>query len=72
MDKGDSIRKNDTKEKRETGDNLLNGWDVFKSLWIRCDTSELNKINRKLLECELSYVLPCGAIFWIIFLLFGK
>ncbi len=71
MDEGETILRNDTKEKRQISNDLLNGWDVSEPIWIRCDSNNVDRIDRKLLECELGYVLPCGIILWIIFLLFG-
>ena len=73
MDDGDSKNKNKILgEKTENGD--LQGDDpisgsILQSIWFRCRSVFPDITNGKFMESELRYVLYCGTIFWIIFLL---
>lgn len=49
--------------------NIFNASTVLQSFWIRCRSIFPNITDRKFMESELRFVLYCGAILWIIYLL---
>lgn len=49
--------------------NFFNAGPILQSFWIRCRSIFPNITDRKFMERELSFVLYCGVIFWIIYLL---
>ena len=48
---------------------VLDVGSVLQSFWIRCRTIFPNSTDRKFMESELRFVLYCGVIFWLIYLL---
>lgn len=49
--------------------NLFNVSIILQSIWIRCRSVFSNVMDRKFVESQLYFVLYCGSIFWILFLL---
>jgi hypothetical protein len=68
MDAGPSIIEN---EKTKTSNIVSNDGDVLQSVRVRRDTNNVNEFNRFLLRSQFSFVLPCGILLWVIFLIFG-
>ena len=54
---------------REPVSNIFNARSVLQSIWIRCRSVFPNITDRKFMESELRFVLYCGLIFWVIYLL---
>jgi hypothetical protein len=68
----DDDRKNKNLEKnfpRQFITNIFNVGSIFQSVWIRCRSVFPNITDRKFMESELRFVLYCGGILWIIYLL---
>ena len=73
MDDGDS-KNNKQAEKQRKQNNAVqrHGIDdssILQSFWVRCRTIFPNITDRKFMESELRFVLYCGGIFWILYLL---
>ena len=68
MDSDTSEIKND---KAEVSNIIPDAWNVFQPFWLRRHSTIIDKVDRILLRSEFGFVLPCGILFWIIFLLFG-
>lgn len=73
MSDGDKQTKKEIIRKEgETGnlqrDDLVPG-SIFQSVWVRCRTIFPDITSGKFMESELRYVLYCGVLFWIIYLL---
>jgi hypothetical protein len=72
MEDGDKkIQKQIFRKKTENGD--LQGYDaisgsILQSIWVRCRTILPDITNGKFMESELRYVLYCGTILWIAYL----
>jgi hypothetical protein len=68
MDPGPSIKikKND---KNKVSNIVPNAGDVFQPLRIRRYSDNVDENNWFLLRSQLSFVLPCGILFWAILLL---
>lgn len=49
--------------------NIFNAGIVFQSIWVRCRSVFPVVTDRKFMESELRFVLYCGTVFWIIYLL---
>jgi len=49
--------------------NLFNVGTILQSFWVRCRSVFPNITDRKFMESELRFVLYCGGIFWILYLL---
>jgi hypothetical protein len=58
-----------TDEQKKNIHTLSDLWDVPESIGIRCNPNDSDSINRFLVESQLSFVLPCGIVFWALFLL---
>lgn len=65
---GNEQRRN---QKQKTINNIPDGGNVLQSIWIRRDSITIDQVNRILWESELGFVLPCGILFWALFLIFG-
>jgi len=61
--------KNEEDKQKQNCNNFSDGRYVPESLWIRRTASDLNTVDRFLLECELGLVLPCGIVLFTLFLL---
>ena len=48
---------------------IFNACTIFQSFWIRCRSIFPDITNRKFMEGELRFVLYCGGILWILYLL---
>ena len=73
MDEGDS-KNNQQAEKQGKQNNVIqrygvNAGTILQSLWIRCRTIFPYATDRKFMESELRFVLYCGVIFWLLYLL---
>lgn len=54
---------------RKSVSNFFNAGSILQSFWIRCRAVFPNITDRKFMESELRFVLYCGGIFWVIYLL---
>jgi len=54
---------------REPVADFFNVGTILQSFWIRCRSVFPNITDRKFMESELRFVLYCGAIFWVVYLL---
>ena len=73
MDEGDS-KNIQQAEKQGKQNNVIqrygvNAGTILQSLWIRCRTIFPTATDRKFMESELRFVLYCGGIFWVVYLL---
>jgi hypothetical protein len=48
---------------------IFNARTIFQSFWIRCRSIFPDITDRKFMESELRFVLYCGTILWIVYLL---
>lgn len=48
---------------------ILDVGDVFQSVWVRHHPIPINPFDRKFMECKLRFILSCGLIFWIIYII---
>ena len=71
MEPGPSIKSRQKNDKTKISNIKSNVGDVFQPLWIRRYSDNADELNWFLLQSQFSFVLPCGILFWIIFLLFG-
>jgi hypothetical protein len=60
--------------RKETEDRNLQGNDIvpstfLQSFWVRCRTIFPDITNGKFMESELRYVLYCGILIWVAYLL---
>ena len=65
----DSLTKNDNRKKAKASDPISNAGNVLQSIWLRRNSIDSNEVNRILATCEFGFVLPCGFLFWILFLI---
>jgi len=49
--------------------NMPNVGTIFQSIRVRCRSIFSDIVDRKFMESKLRFVLYCGGIFWILFLL---
>jgi hypothetical protein len=49
--------------------NISNVGTLLQSFWIRCRSIFPDITDRKFMESELRFVLYCGGILWIVYLL---
>jgi len=61
---GDSII-----NERKNFNTLSDYSDVVKSIWLRRSSTDVNQVNRILIDVQLNFILPLGTIFWFLFLL---
>lgn len=54
-------------EQEEVSNNFLSFRDFFQSIRIRCNSIDINQVDRFLIWCQLGIVFPCGLLFWFIF-----
>ena len=67
----DSCKQETTEgNKSENGDPLPDGWNVYKSIWVRCSLQDDIGFDRLILDYNRYFLPSCGFIFWTIFLLF--
>lgn len=69
MDDGKQNKNLEKHIARQSFSNIFNVGTIFQSFWIRCRSVFPNITDRKFMESELRFVLYCGGIFWIIYLL---
>ena len=73
MDDGDS-KNNKQAEKQGKQNNAIQRYgidagSILQSVWVRCRTIFPTATNREFMESELRFVLYCGTILWIVYLL---
>ena len=64
--------KNQNMEKdvpRKPFSDIFNARTILQSFWIRCRSIFPDITDRKFMERELRFVLYCGIVFWVIYLL---
>jgi hypothetical protein len=69
MDDGNKQTNVEKNVSRQSFSNIFNVGVVFQSIWVRCRSVFPNITDRKFMESELRFVLYCGIVFWIIYLL---
>ncbi len=73
MDSDDESIKN-TKRKRKKVNFIQRyitcSMSIFQPIWVRCCPILSNKHDGRYLESQFNFVLYCGTIFWVIYLLF--
>jgi len=69
MDDGDKQTNVEKNVSRQSLPNIFNVGVVFQSVWVRCRSVFPNITDRKFMESELRFVLYCGIVFWVIYLL---
>jgi len=74
MDEGDKQIKRNIRRK-EKANNVIQGHEfvpssIFQSFWVRCRSIFPNITDGKFMESELRYVLYCGIILWVLYLLY--
>jgi hypothetical protein len=69
MEPGPSIKKQNKNDKGKTSYSVPNVRNVFQPLWIRRDSDHVDEFDRLILRRQFDFVLPCGILLWIIFLL---
>ena len=69
MDDGEKNTNLEKNPPRQSIASIFNVGSIFQSFWIRCRSVFPNITDRKFMESELRFVLYCGVILWIIYLL---
>jgi hypothetical protein len=69
MEDGDKQKNVEKNVSRQSLSNIFNAGVVFQSIWVRCRSIFPDITDRKFMESELRFVLYCGTIFWILYLL---
>jgi hypothetical protein len=54
---------------RQSLPNIFNVGTLLQSFWIRCRSVFPDITDRKFMESELRFVLYCGGILWVVYLL---
>ena len=74
MVEGDSKNNKEIKRKGKSSSfserPIFDVGSVLQSFWIRCRSIFPHITDRKFMESELRFVLYCGILFWIIYLLY--
>jgi len=72
MDGDDESTKNN-KTKRKEGNSIqrygVGLMFIFQPIWVRCRPILFNDTYGKYLESQFRFVLYCGSIFWLLYLL---
>jgi hypothetical protein len=69
MEDGDKQKNVEENLSGQSFTNIFNAGFVFQSIWFRCRSIFPLVTDRKFMESELRFVLYCGTVFWIIYLL---
>lgn len=69
MDDGKQNKDLEEEFSRQPFSNIFNVGAFLQSIWIRCRSIFPNITDRKFMESELRFVLYCGIILWVIYLL---
>jgi len=69
MDDGDKQTNVEKNFSRQSLPNIFNVGIVFQSIWVRCRSIFPDITDRKFMESELRFVLYCGGILWVVYLL---
>ena len=65
-EKNTNLEKNPS---RQPFTGFFNAGFILQSIWVRCRAVFPNITDRKFMESELRFVLYCGVIFWLLYLL---
>jgi len=69
MDDGNKQANVEKNFSRQSLPNIFNVGAFFQSIRFRCGSIFSDITDRKFMESELRFVLYCGSIFWILYLL---
>jgi hypothetical protein len=69
MDNDGKTKNMENNTPRQHISNMSNDSTFLQSIWVRCRTVFSDIMDREFMESESRFVLYCGTIFWIIFLL---
>ena len=69
MEDGSKNKNVEKSVSRQSFPNIFNVGIVFQSIWVRCRSIFPDITDRKFMESELRFVLYCGGVFWILYLL---
>jgi hypothetical protein len=74
MDEGDKQIKRNIRRKKEANNVIQRHESIpssfLQSVWVRCRSIFPDITDRKFMESELRYVLYCGIILWVLYLLY--
>jgi hypothetical protein len=69
MEDGSKNKNVEKSVSRQSFPNIFNVGIVFQSIWVRCRSIFPDITDREFMESELRFVLYCGTILWIVYLL---
>jgi hypothetical protein len=69
MDDGEKNKNLEKELPRKSITSISNVGTIFQSFWIRCRSIFPIVTDRKFMESELRFVLYCGGLLWVLFLL---
>ena len=69
MEDGEKNQNVEKDPPRQPVTGIFNARLILQSFWIRCRTVFPNITDRKFMESELRFVLYCGIVFWVLYLL---
>jgi hypothetical protein len=69
MDNDGKTKNMERNTPRQHISNMSNDGTFLQSIWVRCRTIFSDIMDREFMESESRFVLYCGTILWIIFLL---
>ena len=69
MEDGEKHKNLEGHTQRQSLSNISNVGIILQSFWVRCRSVFPNITDRKFMESELRFVLYCGLIFWVVYLL---
>jgi hypothetical protein len=69
MEDGDKQKNVEKNVSRQSLSNIFNDGSVLQSIWVRCRSVFPDITDRKFMESELRFVLYCGSVLWILYLL---
>ena len=69
MEDGDKQKNVEKNVPRQSLSNIFNAGSVLQSIWVRCRSIFPNITDREFMESELRFVLYCGSVLWILYLL---
>lgn len=55
----------------ENSDPIPSSGHISKPTWIRRSSTNVNPIDRFLVQSQFGFVLPCAVLFWFIFFIIG-
>ena len=69
MEDGDKQTNVERNFSRQPFTNFFNVGTILQSFWVRCGSVFSDITDRKFMESELRFVLYCGGVFWVLYLL---